>query len=154
MSATLHLNDVERFLLIQHMRDERRVGDRASARRTAAVLEALQDEEWDESCRAIAAAAEAGGRDPRAAVATHINDLDPKAPPENYKLERADVDYLRDELRKLDEQRQIPLRLSRLWLRLLDKVDSAYEQARDGSDGKGKPATAPVVVSLPTEANT
>lgn len=157
MPAILQLNDFERFILIDRRagpsslrdvgnRDERRPagrGDRNDLRRTRDLVRALGGKAWDAFMRTLSDAGEQKAREAgqtdedaiemagNAAQVRWIGRLKEDAQPSQYRLQPADVEYLRDHLRTVAEAKLLLKAQSETFASLLDRVDTAYEHRLD-----------------------
>ena len=183
MSVHLNLNSLERWMLIRFLRAADRHGNGQGAqedvRRTAACLDALATDTWDAQMRLVRNAARAATRaravaevardksDPalafvrpdalhaigEAAIAGVIDDYDPAEDPAKYSFEKADVEYLSDELSRTVKEGQIQMARAREWKRVMAKIKTALDPHEGKPAGNGKaqgavedPAPAAVVV--------
>ena len=156
----LRLNQLEKIVLIGLLRrpgkEGLRKGNRAEVRRMAGVLDALGADDWDADVRAVAREARTAsllasrGRadahalaEQEAALASNalVAEFDGRAPGDPVEVDRADIEFLRDQLSALDAASELDLVRSPMWRRVMDRVDEACRQA---SDGKGRDAPGPV----------
>ena len=157
----IDLNDLERWILISHLRDQNRnstgKGNKNDVDRTDALLDAFGAVDLDRKLRHTSAHAKSALRKRLSAQAERdgavgsplyeptdedlakasefacraiIDEFDPEADGIPVPLDKAEVEYLRDELARMDEKGQFRLAASRRWRRIREQVLSAVEELK------------------------
>lgn len=154
--ATLRLNDLERWVLLQFvLKRLDRKGSKSDVHRTAELLCALDEDAWMARIRAVQTAAQdkasamhralqiAAGVDATSilcelpdalldelgtqAANRMVNALLRDEQPTTYTVQKAELEYLRLRLDELDDKKDYPTHLSGTWRRVLARIQTAWD---------------------------